>query len=202
MSAALVPELVPDLMFVPDVITAAEEAALLTAFAPLPVATAPYDPGNDRASLSYGWKYDHAADTFRPCPPIPEFLMPLCAAVSAATGVSTPRFAEALLNRYGPGAIIQPHFDKPLWNHVIGVSLAADTVMHFDRPDDPARIIAVPLPRRSLYVLQGAALRQWRHALPPGIGTRWSVTLRTFNAAGERLRAESERAASDCVIAD
>lgn len=182
------PTAVPDLVFLPDVITPAEEQALLAAFATMKVVVPPYDAGNDRASVSFGWKYDHTGDTFRPCPPIPASMGPLCRAVSAATGIATADFAEALVNRYGPGAIIQPHFDKPLWAHVIGVSLSCDTVMRFDRPDDPAAVAEVPLPRRSLYVLQGAALHQWRHALPPTPGTRWSVTLRTFNAAGQALR--------------
>ena len=181
---------IPDLVLVPEVLDAAAEACLLAGFAGMPLVTPPYDAGNDRASISFGWEYDYVADSFEPCQPVPPLLEPLSVLAAGIAGVPPGAFAECYVNRYGPGAVIQPHVDKPVWDKVVGISLGSDATMRFDRPAD-GRMADVLLPARSLYILHGAARHAWRHSLPPVEQTRWSVTFRTFSEHGLRLRAAS-----------
>ena len=77
----------------------------------------------------------------------------LCASRKKLTNERTvEHFAECLLNRYEPGAIIQPHLDKPVWEHVICVSLGAPATMIF-RHQEMGEERSVALPPRSMYVL-------------------------------------------------
>lgn len=175
----------PGLKLAQDVMTPADEAALIALIEGSGLAYSAYDPGNTRSSTSYGWKYDYANDSFVPCKPIPEGFRAIADTAAALAGLAYDDFAECLLNRYEPGAVIQPHLDKPVWEHVVGISLGVPTTMVFREPTSGEER-PVELPPRSLYVLAGDARYVWQHSLPPMQGTRYSITFRTFSAEGLR----------------
>jgi alkylated DNA repair dioxygenase AlkB len=175
----------PGLKLAQDVLTPAEEADLIALIEASGLAYSAYDPGNTRSSTSYGWKYDFANDSFVPCKPMPEGFRAIADKAAAFAGLVYKDFAECLLNRYEPGAVIQPHLDKPVWEHVVGVSLGVPTTMVFREPASGEER-PVELPPRSIYVLAGDARHVWQHSLPPMQGTRHSITFRSFSAEGLR----------------
>lgn len=92
--------------------------------------------------------------------------------------------AELLLNRYDLGGFIQPHFDKPVFEYVIGLSLGSEAVMDFTPQNEGSQPLAVALPPRSMYLLAGEALHVFGHSLRPVVETRWSLTFRTLSPEG------------------
>jgi len=178
----------PGLLIAQDVISEDEENALLAIFDGLRLSYSPKAPDNRRSSVSYGWKYDYAGDTFVPCPPLPDSMRFLLERAAAFAGVKPEGIVECLINRYEDGAVIPMHFDKPVFEYIIGVSLGAATEMHFLPEDTGAEAVAVPLARRSAYLLAGEARHVYRHGLPPQKATRHSVTFRTLSEEGRYLR--------------
>ncbi|MBW8754507.1 MAG: alpha-ketoglutarate-dependent dioxygenase AlkB [Sphingomonadales bacterium] len=175
----------PGLKLARDVMTSAEEAALIERIEASGLAYYAYDPGNPRSSTSFGWKYDFQSDRFVPCAAIPEGFSAIADRAAEFAGLACDDFAECLLNRYEPGAVIQPHCDKPVWEHVIGISLGAPATMVF-RHQDSGEERPVALPPRSIYLLADDARYVWQHSLPPMQSTRYSITFRTFSAEGLR----------------
>jgi alkylated DNA repair dioxygenase AlkB len=167
------------------VMTPREEAALIALIEASEPAYYAYDPGNRRASASFGWKYNFQTDRFAPCSPMPAGFSAIAAKAAAFAGIGPDDLAECLLNRYEPGAIIQPHLDKPVWEHVVGISLGAAATMIF-RHGRSGEEVGVELPPRSMYLLAGDARHLWQHGLPPMAGTRWSITFRSFSAEGRK----------------
>jgi alkylated DNA repair dioxygenase AlkB len=175
----------PGLKLARDIMTTGEELALIELIAASGLSYYSYDPGNPRSSKSFGWKYDFLKDTFAPCDPLPDGFHAIAQKAADFSGLNVEDFAECLLNRYEPGAIIQRHLDKPVWEHVIGVSLGAPATMIFCHPDSGEER-PVFLPPRSMYVLADDARYVWQHSLPPMQGTRYSITFRSFSAEGLR----------------
>jgi alkylated DNA repair protein (DNA oxidative demethylase) len=171
-----------------QVITPGEETQLIALIEASGLAYPPYDPGNRRASASFGYKYDFATDSFRRCPPMPEPLLRLRERAADAAGVAPEDIPEVLFNRYEPGAVIQPHRDKPQWEHVVGISLGAAATMRFTRGEDVAEVLLEP---RSMYLLAGDARYVWEHSLPPAEGTRYSITYRSLSQQGRLLLAQT-----------
>lgn len=171
-----------------EVISPAEEAALIAQIEASGLTYYSYDAENPRSSTSYGWEYDFRNDTFLPCAPMPEAFRPIADMAAAFAGLAPGSFAECLLNRYEPGAIIQSHVDKPVWEHVIGISLGSAVTMQLRRETaDGYEYAPVELLPRSMYLLSDDARHIWQHSLPPMAGTRWSITFRDFSDAGRRL---------------
>lgn len=176
---------VPGLRLAEEVISRDEEAALVELIENAGLSYYAYDPDNPRSSRSFGWKYDFLSDRFVPCDRLPEGFRALAATAATFAGLAPDDFAECLLNRYEPGAIIQPHLDKSVWEHVVGISLGAPATMVF-RHQDSGEERPVPLPPRSMYVLADDARYVWQHSLPPMQGTRYSITFRSFSDEGLR----------------
>jgi hypothetical protein len=112
-----------------------------------------------------------------------------CASGAARfAGLDPGDLVQLLLIRYGPGAGIGWHRDRPIFEHVPGLSLGAPATLRlrrrrtggFDRA-------ALPLAPRSAYHLTGEARHQWEHSIAPMEETRWSITFRSLSAAGRRL---------------
>jgi alkylated DNA repair dioxygenase AlkB len=107
---------------------------------------------------------------------LPEWLRPLQERGAALAGVEPPELAQALVQRYPPGAPIGWHRDYRSYGIVVGVSLGADARMRFRRDGESAEL---RLERRSAYVLAGAARWEWEHHVPPVKELRYSITFRT-----------------------
>jgi len=91
-------------------------------------------------------------------------------------------FAQALLIRYDPGAGIGWHRDRPVFDHVVGISLGVSAPLRFRRRKrDGFDRVTVPLAPRSAYHLHGEARHQWEHSIAQMEETRWSITFRTIS---------------------
>ncbi|HVH80821.1 MAG TPA: alpha-ketoglutarate-dependent dioxygenase AlkB [Stellaceae bacterium] len=141
-----------------------------------------------RLTVSYGWQYDFDNASFSPTEPLPDWLLPVRERAAQFAGLPPDDLVQSLLIRYDPGAGIGWHRDRPVFAHVIGISLGAQTVMRFRRRRaggfDRA---SVPLEPRSIYHLTGEARHLWEHSLAPMAERRWSITFRSLSEKGRRL---------------
>jgi DNA oxidative demethylase len=138
-----------------------------------------------RLTSSYGWRYDFDDASFAPVEPIPDWLLPFRAKAAGFACLEPGELVQALLLRYDPGAGIGWHRDRPVFEHVIGISLGAAATMRFRRrkPGGFDRA-SVPLAPRSIYRLTGEARHKWEHSIAAMEVTRWSITFRSLSERG------------------
>ncbi|WP_204316234.1 alpha-ketoglutarate-dependent dioxygenase AlkB, partial [Serratia marcescens] len=76
---------------------------------------------------------------------------------------------QALVTRYDPGAGIGWHRDRPVFEHVVGVSLGAPTALRLRRrrADGKFDRAELPLAPRGAYHLAGEARHLWEHSITP-----------------------------------
>jgi DNA oxidative demethylase len=141
-----------------------------------------------RLTASFGWGYDFEDASFAETEPIPDWLLPLRERVAAFAGLPAEALVQALLIRYDPGAGIGWHRDRPVFEHVLGVSLGNPATMRFRRrrPGGFDRFSADLAPR-SAYRLSGEIRHDWEHSIAPMTVPRWSVTFRSLSDKGRRL---------------
>jgi alkylated DNA repair dioxygenase AlkB len=141
-----------------------------------------------RLTASYGWHYDFDDASFSRAEPIPDWLLPLRAAAARFARLPPGELVQALLIRYDPGAGIGWHRDRPVFEHVLGVSLGAPATMRFRRRQrggfDRASAFLAP---RSIYHLTGEMRHEWEHSIAPMEVTRWSITFRSLSERGRLL---------------
>ncbi|WP_214654925.1 alpha-ketoglutarate-dependent dioxygenase AlkB [Sphingomonas albertensis] len=137
-----------------------------------------------RLTRSFGWHYDFDTSQFGATDPLPDWLLPIRQRAAAFAQLPEEALVQALLIRYDPGAGIGWHRDRPVLEHVVGVSLGVPATMRFRRrkPGGFDRV-AVPLPPRSVYHLSGEARHDWEHSIAEMEVTRWSITFRSFTAS-------------------
>lgn len=172
----------------PDIVSPAEEAALIDAIDAAPLAPFRYQQWEGkRLTASFGWHYDFSTARLGPAAEMPAWLLPLRARAARFAGLEPEALVQALLIRYDPGAAIGWHRDRPVFADVLGVSLGAPAVLRLRRrrADGFARH-SEPLPPRSLYWLSGPARHEWEHSIAPQEGVRWSITFRALAGGGAR----------------
>lgn len=148
-----------------------------------------------RLTVTYGWSYDFDDGSFTPVAAIPEWLLPVRAKAAQFAGFSADELAQALLIRYDSGAGIGWHRDRPVFEHVLGVSLGAPATMRFRlRRRGGFDRAAVFLAPRSIYHMTGEARHRWEHSIAPMDATRWSVTFRSLSQKGRRQGAQDRQA--------
>ncbi len=137
-----------------------------------------------RLTRSFGWHYDFDTSRFGETDPLPDWLLPIRQRAAAFATLPEEALVQALLIRYDPGAGIGWHRDRPVFEHVVGISLGVTATMRFRRrkPGGFDRA-AVPLPPRSVYHLSGEARHDWEHSIAEMDVTRWSITFRSFTAS-------------------
>ncbi|MDT7535421.1 alpha-ketoglutarate-dependent dioxygenase AlkB [Sphingobium sp. SA2] len=134
-----------------------------------------------RLTSSFGWRYDFDDARFGPTDPMPDWLLPIRDKAAAFAGLEAASLAQALLIRYDPGAGIGWHRDRPVFDHVVGISLGVSAPLRFRRRKASGfDRITVPLAPRSIYHLHGEARYQWEHSIAEMEETRWSITFRTL----------------------
>jgi DNA oxidative demethylase len=135
-----------------------------------------------RLTASYGWRYDFDSGSFRPADPIPNWLLPVREKAAVFARLAPNDLVQALVIRYDPGAGIGWHRDRPVFEHVLGVSLGAPVTMRFRRrrPNGFDRASARLAPR-SIYHLAGEARHEWEHSIAAMAVTRWSITFRSLS---------------------
>lgn len=145
-----------------------------------------------RLTISFGWRYDFDNAHFSRGTPLPDWLLPLRDRAAAFAGLAPADFEHALLIRYDPGAGIGWHRDRPVFEHVVGISLGNPATMRLRRrrPGGFDRF-AAPLAPRSIYHLSGEARHQWEHSIAPMEMPRWSITFRSLSDKGRALSSAS-----------
>lgn len=134
-----------------------------------------------RLTRSFGWSYDFESAKFAPADPIPDWLSALRARAARFADLDAADFAHVLLTRYDPGAGIGWHKDRPVFEHVVGVSLGAPATMHFRRRSGAQfERVSLSLEPRSIYHLTGEARHGWEHSIASLTETRWSITFRSL----------------------
>lgn len=179
----------PGLKLAKEIVTPDEEAQLIDLIERSGLEPFALDPTNPRSTRTFGWLYHNADDSISWGEPLPEGFHAVRNRAAALAGITPESLIECMLIRYEPGSIIQPHLDKPAWNHVIGISLGVPTTMMFRKPVDGDYVHAEAyLPPRSMYLLIGEARHAYQHSLPPVEEVRWSITFRDFSEEGMAMR--------------
>lgn len=134
-----------------------------------------------RLTSSFGWRYDFDDARFGPTDPMPDWLLPVRAKAAVFAGLESASLAQALLIRYDLGGGIGWHRDRPVFDHVVGISLGVSAPLRFRRRNASGfDRVTVPLAPRSVYHLHGEARYQWEHSIAEIEETRWSITFRTL----------------------
>ena len=141
-----------------------------------------------RLTASYGWHYDFEAGRVGQADPMPDWLLEVRDVAAGFAGVPAVALVQALLIRYDPGAGIGWHRDRPVFEHVIGLSIGAPATLRFRRRRaDGFDRFAQGLVAGDGYHLTGDARWAWEHGIAQMDATRWSITFRSLT---ERFRRE------------
>lgn len=188
--------ILPGIAARPDLLSAAEERALIEAIDEIGLTPFRFQQWTGkRLTRSFGWSYDFQTGTLSRGDPLPDWLLPIRARAAAIAGILPEAFVQALLIRYDPGAGMGWHKDRPIYEHVVGISLGAPAEMRFRRREGSGwRRATMPLQPRCLYHLSGEARHEWEHSIAEVAHTRWSITLRSFSDRGRRLARDASDA--------
>lgn len=176
------PTLLPGLAHGDAFITTLEEAELIARIEAAALTPFQFQQWEGkRLTRSFGWTYDFQTGRFAPGEPMPLWLEPLRGRAAAFAGIDPQALEQALLIDYGLGAGIGWHKDRPVFEHVIGISLGAPATMRFRR-----RIAGgferanADLAPRSIYHMSGEVRDDWEHSISPIATHRWSITFRSL----------------------
>ena len=172
-------------LYVPDFISETEEAELLALISTLQLQKfvfQGFEAKRNYASFGMDYNFDH--NTIRQGQPIPDGFVPLIEKVRQYLHLEK-EIAELLVLEYPVGAVINWHRDAPPFDIIVGISLLSDCLFKL-RPQEKSKrtrkaIVTLPIKRRSLYLMQGAARSDWQHSTAPATAHRYSVTLRTLS---------------------
>ncbi|MGH7156023.1 MAG: alpha-ketoglutarate-dependent dioxygenase AlkB, partial [Acetobacteraceae bacterium] len=170
------------------VVTGSEEQALIASIDGVELSPFRFQRWlGKRLTACYGWRYDFDTATFGPTDPIPDWLLPLREKAARFARLKPDDLVQALLIRYDRGAGIGWHRDRPVFEHVVGISLGAPATMRFRRRKFGGfdRVSALLAPR-SIYHLAGEMRHEWEHSIAEMELTRWSITFRSL-AERERV---------------
>lgn len=180
--------LVPGLRLAEEFLSREEEEELLQRLRQLAVSPFRFQQYvGKRQVRSFGWRYDFTDASFAETEPLPDWLAPLRARAETFAGLEEGTFVQCLVNKYEPGAGIGWHRDRPVFDRVVGVSLAAQATLAFRLRDEKGfRRVKVELEPRSAYLLSGDARRVWEHGIAQHRALRWSITFRSLSDEGRR----------------
>jgi len=174
--------LLPGLQMAANLVTVDEERALIAAIDACNLMPFRFQGWEGkRLTTSFGFDYDFDSQRLSRADPIPDWLLPIRSRVAAFAGVDPDTLVQALLIRYDPGAGIGWHRDRPIYEHVLGLSLGEPATMRFRRrkPDGGFERRSVPLQPRAAYHMSAEARYDWEHSIVEMARTRWSITFRT-----------------------
>jgi alkylated DNA repair dioxygenase AlkB len=184
-------------LYVPELITAVEERALLDWFAASPEWRLVTFRGQTarRRAMSFGARYLTQGRKLEPAPDLPpelalyrdRMVRAACDGLGrelALAGRTTADFALCTALHYPPGGAIGWHADNRAFGPtVLSLSLGAPARLQLQRAsgDDggSATIIDHELAPRSLFVLAGESRSAWQHRVCPVRAERYSLTVRS-----------------------
>lgn len=181
--------LLPGLSSASDLVTEAEEARLVAAIDATALTPFRFQGWTGkRLTTSFGWHYDFDRGQVGRADPMPEWLLPIRARMAAFAGLDPELLIQALLIRYDPGAGIGWHRDRPIYEHVLGLSLGAPAEMRFRRRRGERDFdrVSLPLQPRAAYHIVGEARHDWEHSIAELDRTRWSISFRSPSKKGKR----------------
>ncbi len=180
--------ILPGLDYRDGVITEAEERALIAHIDGAELSPFRFQRWTGkRLTQSYGWTYDFETGRFSPAEPIPEWLEPFRNRAARFADLDPADLVQALLIRYDPGAGIGWHKDRPVFEHVIGISLGTPANMRFRRRlGSTFERVSAPLAPRAIYHLSGESRHGWEHSIAEMEAARWSITFRSLSDAARR----------------
>jgi alkylated DNA repair dioxygenase AlkB len=152
------------LSYVPDFISATQEAALLQM-----IDAQPWLSDLKRRVQHYGYKYDYKARGITQdsrIGAIPDWLAGLCEDLHSQ-GYFKQAPDQVIINEYMPGQGITPHIDcVPCFGEsVASLSLGSQCVMEFTHAKTGEKQQQLLEPR-SLVVLSGESRYDWQHSIP------------------------------------
>jgi alkylated DNA repair dioxygenase AlkB len=174
---------VPGFRYQEDLLSPAEEKALVAAFEKLSFKPFEFHGylGN-RRTVSFGWRYDYSGARLRKAEEMPDFLLPLRDRAADFARLAPDALVHALVTEYAPGAGIGWHRDKAHFGKVVALSFCAPCRMRFRRKRESGwDRHAVTVAPRSAYLLDGEARHVWEHSIPPMQALRYSVTFRSLH---------------------
>jgi alkylated DNA repair dioxygenase AlkB len=187
------PALPDGLTYIDGLIDADQEAVLTEAARQVDVSPFRFQGWTGkRQTASFGWHYDFDDASFAETEAIPDWLIGLRAAAASFAGVEPAELLQVLVTRYDPGAGIGWHRDRPVFEHVVGISLGAPATLRLRR-----RVAggferrALPLAPRSAYHLSREARYEWEHSIAPIDAQRWSITFRSLSEKGRSIAGRS-----------
>jgi alkylated DNA repair dioxygenase AlkB len=179
----------PGLLHQQDFIDVEEESALLAEAQTLTFKPFAFHGWfGKRETVSFGWRYDFNDSRVHEASPIPPFLLPLRERAARFAGLAPLQLEQALVVRYGAGAGIGWHRDRPVFDKVVGISLMSPCVLRFRRRDGRAfRRFALDAQPRSAYLLTGEIREEWEHSIAPMESMRYSITFRSLREAADSI---------------
>jgi DNA oxidative demethylase len=179
LAAADMPE---GLVYAPDFLSVAEEAALAERMEALPFKPFEFHGFlGRRQTVSFGWSYRFDGSGLGEAAPIPDWLLPARARAAAFAGLAPEALDHALLIKYEEKAGLGWHRDRPVFGDVLGISLLSPAPLRFRRRIGAKwQRFALPAEPRSIYLLRGPARTEWEHSLTPVEALRYSITFRTL----------------------
>jgi alkylated DNA repair dioxygenase AlkB len=175
----------PGFKYYPEFISEREEEELINSITRIELRAMQfhgYEAKRKVSSFGYDWSFEKRV--LSKGRQIPQAFDWLLEKVAEKFQINAEKFAELLLTEYPIASVINWHRDAPPFDQIAGISLHSDCTMRF-RPYEKAAqgrraIITLPLERRSLYLIEGAARTDWEHSIPAVSKVRYSITLRTL----------------------
>jgi len=170
------------LVYRPAFLTDEEERELAVQMARLPFRPFEFQGFlGKRETVSFGWSYRFDGSGLAEASPIPDWLLPVRDRAAAFAGLAPEAIEHALLIRYGEGAGLGWHRDRPVFGDVIGISLLSPAPLRFRRKQGAKwQRFTLSAEPRSIYVLRGPSRSEWEHSIPPVETLRYSITFRTL----------------------
>lgn len=182
--------ILPGLASCPDIVDESEERRLIAAIDGTALSPFRFQGWTGkRLTTSFGYHYDFETHQVAMADPLPDWLVPVRERMAIFAGLDPEVLIQALLIRYDPGAGIGWHRDRPIYEHVVGLSLGAPAEMRFRRRRSEGGFVraALSLVPRAAYHLSGEARHDWEHSIVEMDRPRWSITFRSPSERGRSV---------------
>jgi alkylated DNA repair dioxygenase AlkB len=142
-----------------------------------------------RKVASFGYDYSFDKRKLSKGQAIPLAFHWLIEKVCKKISIGPEKIGELLVTEYPAGSVINWHRDAPPFDLIAGISLLSDCKFKLRLQEKSKQtrnaVITIPVNRRSLYIMEGAARSEWQHSIAAVAKPRYSITLRTLRETGK-----------------